>query len=340
MQAKALNWGAISKYRCEIMGVACLWVILHHFTGDLLFHPLKRLSVYGNAGVDIFLFLSGIGLYFAFQKNVRLSTFYKKRIVRLLIPYLLICVPYYIWLEVYAGEGNLWLNITQLSFPLSHMITTWYVPAMLLFYLLFPLVYKVQNDAKVKNRNVWVLFLSLSYLMFLLLLKNACPAFYNNTEIALTRFVIFFVGCYCAKAVYEKKRLHIEEVAISAASILLSVLLRETNGLSAFWIRMSYVPLAIAICILLAFGMTFLKENSILLKILRFFGNRSLEIYLTHVLIINVWKKTVGIKSLDPHGVIDYLAIVAISIITSVLAHVLIQKISALVLNHKGVASH
>ena len=340
MEKRSLHWGLVSKYRTEIMGLACIWVVLHHYNNTMIFPdalwPLYRFTVYGNAGVDIFLFLSGIGLFFAFQKDsIRLGDFYIKRIVRLILPYILICVPYYIWVELYLKEGSFWLNVTQLSFPLSRMIATWYIPAMLEFYLLFPAIYKLQNTKKIKNHTAWVIMLSLFYALFLLVFKNLFPTLYENTEIALVRFIIFFVGCYFGHAVYEKKTFSTATVAAAATYIVMFSLLRETSALSNFWIRLGYGPLAISLCVLAVFVLGWFKESNILLSVLRFFGNRSLEIYLLHVLFNNIWENIVGARHFDKWGAIDYLIIVAVSIIVSTLAHIIIGWLSSLILRKR-----
>ena len=60
-----MSWKSLSKFRSEIMGLACLWVMFHHnaFDWPNALEPLKRFALYGNLGVDIFLLLSGVGLY-------------------------------------------------------------------------------------------------------------------------------------------------------------------------------------------------------------------------------------------------------------------------------------
>ena len=340
MEKRSLHWGLVSKYRTEIMGLACIWVVFHHFNNYMLFPdalwPLHIFSKYGNAGVDIFLFLSGIGLYFAFRKdNVRLGEFYYKRIVRLMLPYILLCVPYYIWVELYLKEGSFWLNVTQLSFPLSNMVTTWYIPTMLVFYLLFPLIYKLQNTKKVENPTALVIILSLGYALFLLVVKNVFPTFYANTEIALVRFLIFFVGCYFGRTVYEKKVFSSAVVAAAVAYVIMFIILRQTTALSNYWVRLGYGPLAIALCVLAVCVLGWFKESNILLSVLRFFGNRSLEIYLLHVIFNNIWANTVGARHFDKWGAIDYLIIVAVSIIVSTLAHIVIGWLSTLVLRKR-----
>ena len=82
----------LSKYRSEIMGASALGVILcHAVTSDVqLPQILVRLLVFFNLGVDVFLFVSGFGMYFSMnrvcdKKDVIL--WYKKRFVRILVPY-------------------------------------------------------------------------------------------------------------------------------------------------------------------------------------------------------------------------------------------------------------
>ena len=83
-----MSWKSLSKFRSEIMGLACLWVMLHHnvFDWPNALEPLERFALYGNLGVDIFLLLSGVGLYYAWAKKPALSDFYARRFVRLLCP--------------------------------------------------------------------------------------------------------------------------------------------------------------------------------------------------------------------------------------------------------------
>ena len=68
----------ISKYRGELMGAAMLFIILFHVSlpRNDLFFGLRRM---GNIGVDIFLFLSGVGLWYAWMKNASLKHFFLRR---------------------------------------------------------------------------------------------------------------------------------------------------------------------------------------------------------------------------------------------------------------------
>ena len=81
MENKETHWGLVSQYRQEIMGFACLWVIASHNIfdwpgGSDIIYTVRRLFDYGNAGVELFLLVSGIGLCYAYPKRKSLMDFY------------------------------------------------------------------------------------------------------------------------------------------------------------------------------------------------------------------------------------------------------------------------
>lgn len=87
------NWSLISKYRSSLMGLGIIGVMLAHF---LIWVEAKGVIVYalkpfiGLVFTEGFLLLSGLGLYYSFRKDSRLGLYYKKRIYRLLLPFLII----------------------------------------------------------------------------------------------------------------------------------------------------------------------------------------------------------------------------------------------------------
>lgn len=58
---------AISKYRMELMGVSTIFILICHAAGNNVFMPkwLMYMVAQGAIGVDLFLFLSGMGLYYS-----------------------------------------------------------------------------------------------------------------------------------------------------------------------------------------------------------------------------------------------------------------------------------
>ena len=86
------NWNSLSLYRSELMGVAILMIMFFHIEKfhAVSEHPLISQSILyqfiqnGNSGVDVFAFLSGMGIYFAWSKRPELLSFYRKRVLRIL----------------------------------------------------------------------------------------------------------------------------------------------------------------------------------------------------------------------------------------------------------------
>jgi len=73
----------LSKYRQALMGIAILWVMMFHLPLRPGIPIIKEFFNIGYGGVDIFLFLSGFGLYFSLsKKGIKLSHYYKKKILQ------------------------------------------------------------------------------------------------------------------------------------------------------------------------------------------------------------------------------------------------------------------
>ena len=61
----------LSLWRTQLMGVAALMILVCHAAAShvLMPHWLGKLMDLGNYGVDIFLMLSGLGLYYSLSKK-------------------------------------------------------------------------------------------------------------------------------------------------------------------------------------------------------------------------------------------------------------------------------
>ena len=144
--------GIILSNKSIFSGISILMVLLYHqpkcsAISGVWFYP-------GFLGVDVFLFFSGFGLCYSFNKN-GIYTFYKRRFVRI--------APLYILLGLLAGlkyyEKFTWFdylcNITSLSYwGMGGFLFDWYLSALIVLYLLFPLLYKIIDSFKPQNA-VW-----------------------------------------------------------------------------------------------------------------------------------------------------------------------------------------
>lgn len=140
-----LDLSLLSKYRTQLMGIAAIMIILCHAPqyGVALPNVINSLLARGGLGVDIFLFLSGIGCYYSLSKGVRFCEWYHKRFIRIFIPYLLIQFPFWFW-RLYNGTFSLLnelLVFSTIDFWLHH-IGAWYVAMLVPLYLITPFIYK------------------------------------------------------------------------------------------------------------------------------------------------------------------------------------------------------
>ena len=138
------------KHRGPLMGIAALWILLFHtwipLAGDVsgLNHVEQYLKQIGCAGVDVFFLLSGLGLVRSYNNNGTLK-FYYRRFKRL-------AIPFYISVALFAlldGTFNILTYIMNISgystFFVNFFAVTWFVPAIGLVYLIFPLYYWVMK---------------------------------------------------------------------------------------------------------------------------------------------------------------------------------------------------
>lgn len=198
----------LGRYRNAIMGIAILWVMVCH--SKLTFSSLPVLSSAarfvksnGFGGVDIFLFLSGYGLYHSLSRSEDPIAFYKRRIKRVLPAYLPVLV---IWLltelpsiSVKMLPIALWNNITGFAFWLRRAPAfNWYILALPAFYLIAPVFYQIIKRWGRKGEG---------YLLLLTLVFDVC-FLGNYIMIAISRFTIFALGMIVGKRALEGKTLN------------------------------------------------------------------------------------------------------------------------------------
>ena len=95
----SFNLGLISKCRAALMGMATIGILMCHAPSNgvsLPFH-LNSILALGQMGVMIFFLVSGLGLYYSTRRMEYsaggIAAWYRKRLVRLFVPYLIIYAP-------------------------------------------------------------------------------------------------------------------------------------------------------------------------------------------------------------------------------------------------------
>lgn len=302
-----MNLNIVSKYRGPIYGFSIIYIVLFHGIGinkaDYTFgHSslavLQDFLSMGNVGVDIFLLLSGICLYFSLQRNDNTYEFIKRRLARIIpaayIVYTLYwCVKYlFLTFDPMALFGRL----TLMEFWIQGDQTMWFVSLILVLYFLYPYFHGVLFHGRSPALRC-VLLMAADYLL-LFILFNLAPDFFKMTEIALTRFPVFILGCYLGKAVYEDVRLpSIPFVPLAFLLFLMVYLMHVHLHLPGYAVHMTYIfgglggAYSIAL-ICLFFDEKLHLQHKPLYRFFDFTGGFTLELYLCSIMLNQVLRMT------------------------------------------------
>ncbi len=273
------------------MGIASLMIVFHHLTikvdAGLFAKAYMFLRVTGAMGVDIFLFLSAIGLNRSYLKSDGIKNFYKKRFKRIIPTYLLIVGIAYIIKYIIIGNIDIkgfFTNLCLINFW-TEGTGDWYIVAILVFYLLYPIIYKTIEKYK------WVGFciLMLIWVGMVLVIYLNFPTLFNNINTLLPRVPVFLFGTAVSNSVFQHKKISnsIIVIAILLNAIFLAIeaifALQGAEIAYSFWPRFFYFPLSISfltIMIIVIDKAGCFKEEKFLIKCFSFIGTITLEIYL------------------------------------------------------------
>ncbi len=128
------------------MGWAMILIIICHIQytcyDDSFFMKYMRLLFRkGEFGVDIFLFLSSVGLSYSIEKN-SLRDFYIHRVKRLFPMYFVFLFLSFVFFKSRENiVRDILYQITGISNFTGNQFNEWYIPALIIIYAVFPLLY-------------------------------------------------------------------------------------------------------------------------------------------------------------------------------------------------------
>lgn len=331
-----LNYGLFSKYRAELYGIATLMIMMFHSQVALVYPGwFNEINMHLNYGVDIFLFLSGISLYYSFSKDSNYAGFMKKRAERTLLPYLIIGFFFWFWKYIIADFSitDFVYNISGMSLFLVKSGETlvigqpemWYVAFILGLYAVYPVFFSLFFGASEKHRKLSFSVILVLSVAFVLFEKYYAPEFYASTEVWLIRIPVFVLGCFSGKAAKEKKPFTVAEIILCFLFIPLKVLTMLLGSVLDSRMMFRYLGLFGALFIMFIAVFLFEKLNlKPLRKICSFFGSISLEMYMIHVMLYKVILYYIpDLRTSETYSPVRnafvYIAILVVSLILSLL---------------------
>ena len=256
---KDIELANISRFRGELMGAAMLFIILFHvgLPREDAFYGLRRM---GNVGVDMFLFLSGIGLWFSWMKNPDTKRFFIRRYLRIYPAWLIIACLFYIP-RFQGGDTWAWVNLfgeisINWGFWLHDELNFWYIPATMMLYLFAP------GYMELIKRHPIYRWLPVVMVMWCILVEYVTPIHQavGHLEIFWSRVPIFFIGINMGEMVRRKDTL---------------------DGASIWMIWLMFLMTLLSSIFLL--NRIFRRTPKWVNKAFMFVGALSLECYLIHI---------------------------------------------------------
>ncbi len=338
MKHRIYSLGEISKTRNELFGFAILSIILLHYFQDVQElggpHWLTQTAHWygiavGALGVDIFLFLSGMGLYYSMSRDSNVWSFYKKRLVRILPAYLIIGSLFWA-LRIIQTGGTLtdwWQNLLFVTYFTKGRLTLWFIMFILTMYIVYPLIHKylnsTDNDTKRTVRFLVLMAVVMAVSLILFHYFHKTPL---AKDIVYGRIPVFLLGCYLGKYIMEGREMP------RSAALLLGIVLYAAGFIARYFdttylVRryLDMLPTMGLILLLSMFIMLQKNRDNAGRRFLRTCGSYSLELYLTHVCCRNL-AKTMDIPT---NEFWVYLLVILVAVILSLPLHWIGTALSA-----------
>lgn len=197
----------ISRYKKPLMGFAALMIYLFHqwefqwlrpeLSPPLLDFAVNFVQRIGFFGVDIFFLLSGMGLIYAIEKGSLIS-FYSRRIERVYPAFFISGLLHSLTMAWTATEFLKKVLLYDFFFVKIDSIL-WFVPAIIVLYLLFPLYYQGFKRAGSKS-----LFTAGAILIWLVASIGLTGILRVDFYSATNRIPVFLLGIYFGWYIKER----------------------------------------------------------------------------------------------------------------------------------------
>lgn len=297
------------------MGWSILWIMMLHFT----FNQIKTLGFiaqYGFAGVDIFIFVSGFGLFYSLDKYDNLMSFYRKRLLRIFPTYYIIGFITNL-LVTHDDILPFLFRYSTLGFWIGCKYADWFIPSIILLYFIAPVI------KKVIEKKWYLSICTIIVCIYLTALYFADKEYIIDRShfFLLYRVPAFIFGMTCAYWLKKNRpnKYFIYIMFLGIPFFLYFYPLHHQIYNYKYYSLAFLLPIFLIIFILLS---KYMRGISLILKLI---GKASLEIYLIQgIFFIHVINGTTSVFS-EWHDILSILMIIA-SIILGILSHWIIDK--------------
>lgn len=313
----------LGAYRDELKGIAMIWVVYFHAVLSIT-GILSYIQKIGYGGADIFIFLTGFGLYYSLGKTGELSDYFKRRMRRILRAYLPLILCYLLVMipsidltttqMIRSVIGNLLMVGFWFNTPGQF---NWYVSALFLFVVIAPILYAFLIKSTKRSRTL-LLLLGWAFLMGLCLIGD-------RRYMGISRLPVFIMGMFVASDWHLALSPWIKRLLLTLSFVIGVIVL-----LLCFdhypWLLYDYgmywhpfLLITPPLCIFTSYLLSKLDCVRFISKPLRIVGQASFEIYL-----LNAWLEEWA-KREKLTGDLLWLGLSLGSILSGILYHQLVR---------------
>lgn len=279
------------------------YTLINSAEGSVSYNVSLSLNQIARFSVPLFLFLSGLGLGISYKKDESYFKFLRKRVFKIIPPYILWGSLYLILIQKnydYKTWGELFLKGDKVFYHL------YYIPLIMTLYIIFPILYPLFKRIE---GVIISLLISLGVTYF--------AHYYNVPDLTLDIFskrnaifwnVYFISGVYISRKVnnlIRRTKTHKVKIMVILIICVICLIGESFIGLktgksldySTTFIRPS-VMIYSYIVMLYVFSKTYNKK-SILVKILGEISKSSFSIYLIHPMVLYYYMKIFSKNNLN-----------------------------------------
>ena len=271
-----------------------MWVMYLHtiyFGHSEIGHIFHNMGIFG---VDMFLMVSGLGIYYSMRKSKSIGDFYKKRAIRILPAYFLIAISWYAFFKTefsFTEKLKALFGINYFKGSIFHIYEffDWFIPFIVIMYLITPLYDKLFQKVESKWKLTVLASMISPILAVIAVQTGRQPLFYS-----ICRIPIYLIGYCMGWFLYEKKEEKKGSWMVFVSLLFMGILCTyivqtQLDTYNVKWGLKSYLALMVApaVSMLLAFICMYLEKylkivGKILMLPFYICGRYSLEIYLLH----------------------------------------------------------
>lgn len=286
----------------------------------------------------IFIFLSGVTSFYAYNnKKLKYGEFLKKRLVRVLLPYLFWCVLYYtIYMRIglYSWNFSFFIkNIVQgtMSYHL------YFVIIITQLYILGPVFYSLVKNSK--NREA-----TLAIAAVITALCVEFVVFHLSDRIFLKYMFFYMLGIYITVD-YEKyiSFVNKNKIKIVISYIIISIIYTAVSYYNMkIYSYVWFIFSTLSIFFVYVVGLVLDEKLKSIYSFIKLFGQGSYYIYLMHPLLLTIMIRLTtnyGILSVTKRIIIYFVTVVPITVITCLIYAAVKNRIKGILKKKKNAAA-